>query len=307
MRTETTDAFVRVVLERRGVRAVVIPELGGKIEELEIGGRQWLWTSDALPLRTPIPGTSYVETADTGGYDECFPTVGPCTFEGAALQDHGELWSQPAALDRNDRSVTCSWRARSVPALFSRTTSIEDDGSVRMTYRVKNEQAKRVPFLWSAHPLLPLTDDTALDLPRARMRVFAAHNLAVADGDGVWPNLVLADGRVVDLTKPTSIASSFALKVFLDLGERDGHVAIRQGGARLACDFDPREVTHFGLWLNRRGWTPFAKGTPYVNLAFEPCIGAPDPLSDAVSTWKSAAWLEPNATRTWSLTWRASR
>jgi galactose mutarotase-like enzyme len=81
--------------------------------------------------------------------------------------------------------------------------------------------------------------------------------------------------------------------------------ALEEGDARLEVELDTREVPHFGLWLNHRGWTPFEGGAPYGNLAFEPCIGAPDPLSDALGDWDSAAWLGPREMRRWSLVWRA--
>ena len=46
----------------------------------------------SFPLRLPRSGASYVETADSGGWDECFPTVG-ASPRAAAEPDHGELWS----------------------------------------------------------------------------------------------------------------------------------------------------------------------------------------------------------------------
>jgi len=51
--------------------------------------------ADTLTGNTNVDVFSYVETADSGGYDECFPTVGPCTlpsdverYGGLALPDH---------------------------------------------------------------------------------------------------------------------------------------------------------------------------------------------------------------------------
>ena len=82
---------------------------------------------------------------------------------------------------------------------------------------------------------------------------------------------------------------------------------MEQGGARLEVAVSPKDVTHFGLWLNHGGWTPFDGGVPYTNLAFEPCIGAPDPLDAALGRWRSAATLAPRATRSWGITWRGVR
>ena len=56
-------------------KVVIIPALGGKIASMEMAGREWLWTSDVIAHPAPIDGASYVETADPGGYDECFPTL----------------------------------------------------------------------------------------------------------------------------------------------------------------------------------------------------------------------------------------
>jgi hypothetical protein len=50
-----------------GTRLAIIPALGGKIAAMELGGRQWLWTSDTIAYAEPVDGASYVETADTGG------------------------------------------------------------------------------------------------------------------------------------------------------------------------------------------------------------------------------------------------
>ncbi len=98
-------SFGTVELRGGHARAVLIPALGGKISELWFGDRQWLWTNPQLPYRAPSKGASYALTADSGGLDECFPTVAACalpsTVRGAGgreLPDHGELWSQPAPL-----------------------------------------------------------------------------------------------------------------------------------------------------------------------------------------------------------------
>ena len=61
-----------------GSRVVIVPALGGKIAQLELGGRQWPWASDVMPYAVPDENAPYAESGDTGGYDDCFPTVAPC-------------------------------------------------------------------------------------------------------------------------------------------------------------------------------------------------------------------------------------
>ncbi|AHG91964.1 hypothetical protein J421_4427 [Gemmatirosa kalamazoonensis] len=320
-----------VRLDGGGSRVVIDPALGGKITSLLLGGREWLWTSGVLP-RLPVgpavaadDDASYVRTADTGGYDECVPTVGACRLPrdvpghgGVALPDHGELWSQHARSEVFDDDVTgiaaiTHWTGRRLPYDFTRTVRVDEDGEVLMDYAINNRGGTPLPFLWSSHPLLPLTADTRLDLPAgARVRVWAQHgiDLGGAGAEHRWP-LLQADGASVDFSRPGDVrgrARGWACKLFLDLPTHVPLVslAVEQDGSRLEVSVSPKHVTHFGLWLNHGGWTPFDGGTPYMNLAFEPCIGAPDQLDEALGAWQGAAWLRPGASRRWALEWRAT-
>lgn len=304
----------------------LLPALGGKIASLHLAGREWLWTSDVIPYRVPDAAAradddvSYVKTADTGGYDECFPTVGPCTlppdvpaFGGVALPDHGELWTQQPAVDvrRDDdgEAAAVTWTGRRMPYTVVRTALVHADGRVTLRYAATNDGRAPLPFLWSAHPLLPLGDRTRVHLPHgARLRVDATHALDVdgVPGEHAWPTLPVA-GRTVDMSHPAGVADGYACKLFLDLAPGPVVAAVEEDDARLEIAFDGGEVTHCGLWINDRGWTPFDGGTPYRNLAVEPCLGAPDSLAEALGRWDAAAWLAPGETRSWALEWRAVR
>ena len=314
-----------LVLRGGGSSAALVPALGGKIASLHLGGREWLWTSDVIAPRVPDEAlraddaASYVEVADTGGYDECFPTVGACVvpgdvagFGGLRLPDHGELWSQQPSVDvasaADGEQVTLTWTGRRMPYEFERTVRVDGDGRVVLRYAATNRGDAPLPFLWSAHPLLPLTARTRVHLPRgARLRVDAAHGLGAheAGADHAWP-AVRVDGAPVDVSHPAAVGDGYACKLFLDLPAGPVVAAVEEDDARLEVAMDGGEVTHFGLWLNNGGWTPFAGGRPYRNLAFEPCIGAPDSLADALGRWDAAAWLAPGETRRWTLAWRAT-
>ncbi|MEO7963071.1 MAG: hypothetical protein ABIT38_04085 [Gemmatimonadaceae bacterium] len=310
--------FGYVELHGGGTHVVLVPSLGGKISEMVLCGRQWLWTSDVIPYTRGIDGMSYVETADTGGMDECFPTVGACripgwvrAFGGVELPDHGELWSQEPALDivtggEGQRAVL-TWRGGRLPYRFQRDVRVLPTGVVHMDYAVVNDGNERLPFVWSAHPLFPMTQETRLILPDgARLRVFARHEIELGEvrSEHRWP-VVRGGGKAHDFSNPYAVAKRYACKLFLDMPE--GEATLREGDTELTVRFQSPDVPHFGVWLNKRGWTPFRREEPYMNLAFEPCIGAPDTLSDALGDWKSASWLEPGQERRWSLEWSARR
>ena len=315
-----------LVLRGGSTSVALVPALGGKIASLHLAGREWLWTSDVIAPRVPDDAlraddaASYVRVADTGGYDECFPTVGACTlpeavpgFGALRLPDHGELWAQQPTVEVAPADVgaeaTLTWTGRRMPYEFRRAVRVDGDGRVVMRYAATNRGDAPLPFLWSAHPLLPLTARTRVRLPTgARLRVDAAHGLALDPhgADGAWPTLQV-DGRAVDASHPAGVADGYACKLFLDLPTGPVVAAVEEDGARLEVAMDGGEVTHFGLWLNNGGWTPFANERPYRNLAFEPCIGAPDSLRDALGRWDSAAWLAPGETRRWTLAWSGRR
>jgi hypothetical protein len=297
---------------------LIVPALGGKIAHLELGGRQWLWTSDVIPYaQADDEAASYVETADTGGYDECFPTVGPCKvptwvrgFGGSQLPDHGELWSQVPTIDvrtsPEGQSATTTWMGRRMPYRFVREVRVTPTGDVECSYEAINTGTDRVPFIWSSHPLLPLTSNTRIELPQAtRMHVYAQHQIVLGVGatDLRWP-MARCSGKLLDLSNPAAVAKRYACKLFLEM--REGRAAIIEDGVRLEVTFDTAEVPNFGLWINRGGWTPFKRGQPYSNLAFEPCIGAPDTLEEALGAWKSAYWIDAGQSRRWSLRWRGA-
>lgn len=298
-------------------RLVCVPSLGGRIVELWLAGRQWLWTSDVIPFAPPQEGTSYAETADSGGFDECFPTVGSCRIPGWVrgwggldLPDHGELWSQIPELEvetgADGQAVVTTWEGRRLPYRLTRLARVTPDGAVVMTYHAVNDSADRIPFIWSAHPMLPLTEQTQILLPEgAPMRVYATHKLGMGDARSMhhWP-FVRAAGRVLDFLTPFAVAKEYACKLFLDMPV--GRARVREGNLELEATFDTKEVGQFGLWLNKQGWTPFRKREGvYLNFSFSPCVGAPDTLSDALGDWKKAQWLEPGEVRSWSVTWRA--
>jgi len=313
-------AFGFAELHGGGTRVRVIPALGGKIASLESLGREWLWTNDVIPQTEQTEGASYVEKGDTGGYDECFPTVAPCQlpsgvagFGGVALPDHGELWTQRAVVgvetQTDGQRVECQWSGRRMPYRFSRSVQVTPAGAVVMHYTVSNTGTVPLPFIWSAHPLFPMTAATRLDLPAgARVRVCSRHGDALRGltSEFRWPHARL-EKRIADLTVPDALARHYACKLFLDIPPGTSIVALEEGDARIEVVFDERHVPYVGLWLNKRQWTPFPRGKPYLNLGLEPCIGVPDSLAEALGEWRGAQWLPPGEARSWSLTWRTRK
>jgi hypothetical protein len=309
--------------------AVLLPALGGKIRDVTLGGRQWLWHNSQLPFAESAEGARFDTAGDSGGFDDCFPTVAagtlPTWVRGAGdlvLADHGDLWRRApeTIITTSDagHTASCRWDGTRWPWRFSRTVRVSPASEVRFEYEVHNAGANAMPFLWAGHALFPLTAQTRLLLPDgAKTRVWS-HVGADFGGSVVehhWPR-VRCGAVMADLSAPwTAVKSPYACRVYVELPPQECVIAIAEGEARLEMVVDGRAVPFVGVWINREAWTPFApkrswlpwgrKVAAYANVALEPCLGAPAGLSDAVASWDAAAWLAPDSAMQWAMTWRA--
>ena len=124
---------------------------------------------------------------------------------------------------------------------------------------------------------------------------------------------------MVDLSRPdAAFPVAYACKLFVELPRAEVVVALVEGNARLEMRFSGAEIPFVGVWINRGGWSPFPprrslaeklfskRREPYANLGLEPCLAAPDSLTDSVGAWDSAHWIDPGGVSRWSMNWRGS-
>lgn len=307
--------FAYAELRGGDARVLLVPSLGGKVAELWLAGRQWLWQNPLIPMALPVEGASWVETADTGGIDECFPTVGACRVPGwvrgaggVELPDHGELWSMEPSVDirtsPEGQMIVCRWSGQRYPYRFERTIRVDGAGVVHFDYACINDGHERLPFVWAAVPQFPLTDQTRVEVrDGTRLRVYARHGVEMGEprSEHQWP-FVRAGAKALDFSAPHEVARKYACKLYLDMEE--GGANLREGDRALELRWKSQQITHLGLWFNKRGWTPFRDEAPYLNCAIGPSIGAPDTVTDALGDWKAGAWLDPAIPKRWGFTVR---
>jgi galactose mutarotase-like enzyme len=309
-RQTTVAGFPAVALRNDEIEVVAVPAVGMKLTHLRrLRGREWLWRNPELPLALPKPGASFGDTADSGGWDECFPTIGVSPMPGAPagappLPDHGELWSADwvSSLYEDAEGTTLAGVARGVrfPYEFRRDVTLPREGhAVRFRYHLRHLGGDRFPWIWSAHPLLNVQPGTTLELPGVR-QVTVDHVQGRDDlspGDIVsWPGGIGGDPRT--FTFPAQ--GGWAVKLFGDQGGGPLVVTDPRQGERLEMSAVPSDVPQVGIWLNIGGWAAAGR-TPYYNLGLEPSIGAADRLVDALERWHTAETLEPGGERRWEL------
>jgi len=310
-RQTKVSGFPAVALRSAELEVVAVPSIGMKLTNLRrLSGREWLWRSDQIPLALPEQGTSYVETADSGGWDECFPTVGASPIPGAPgdtprLPDHGELWSAPWSSSVYDHAggttLAGSAQGTAFPCELQREVTLDPQQPVvRFRYRLRHGGKTPFPWIWSSHPLLNVQPGSELTLSGVtQVKIDAVHGRDDLSKDDVvsWPGAI--GGNADRFTFPDN--GGWAIKLFGDLtGESTLRLTDPRKGEQLEMVVRAAEVPQVGVWINCQGWAPPGR-TPYYNLGLEPCIGAPDRLDVAVSDWRTAQILQPGEEREWSL------
>ncbi len=316
---DSVQGFRALTVGNGLIAFTIVPELGGKLTSLRDlrTGREWLWTNPRLPYRRVEHGASYVREADTGGWDECFPTVAPCAYplppwQGIALPDHGELWSQAwqTEVERTGGGgVAVRERADGValPYAFERRIGLEPgSAALRFDYALRSTASHDLAFIWSAHPLLVLEPGMRLTLPEgAVVHVNQGGSGSAPDeGEYAWPLRASTTGGELNLTQLPDPSAGVAFKLWSrPLPEGWVALAARNGGLRF--QFDPALLPQVGLWLNAGGWSGTG-GEPYRNLGLEPCLGAQDSLQEAVERYGRYGTLPAGGAREWWLEARLS-
>jgi len=301
------DGFRRVVVHNDVFRCEFIPELGAKIAQIHDlrTGRDWLWRHPRLAYARVDSSASYVDLADTGGWDECFPTVGRCHYpaqpwRGVLLPDHGELWCQSPTwhLECTDTTVVCTsvWHGMALPYQFTRTIRIADDHTMQFDYCVTNQSDANMHWIWCAHPLIALEEGMSLNIPTNT-------TFWHTDDTGVFvaesARAIRVGATTLDLQRLPAHQSGMAVKLYSDVLNAGWVQVIARDGC-LTMDWDITQVPQLAIWLNAGAWSNDG-GSPYYNMGVEPAIGVYDALSDAYTHTSTYATLAAGQQRCWRL------
>ena len=278
----------------------VLPTWGAKIASLrDAEGRERLWHNPYLPWQPPNATTSYVRQADVGGWDECFPAVGPGPYpqppwQGRPIRDHGEVWAHAWDLQDDATGLRLTTTGDEFPYRLTRTLRLAADAAlIELDYALTNLSDAPFAYLWCAHPLLAIAPGMQLLLPTGS----PVRSSGVLPARFSWPH-----AGALDVTHVPASDAGWAAKLYAGpLSE--GWAALRdpQTGQELRFEFDPAETPYVGLWLNYGSWSG-AGTAPYYNLGLEPCTGMPGDLARALDpAWNAFGTVAPHSTRAWSL------
>ncbi len=303
--------FRTVELHNGSLHLEVLPELGGKLASLSLAGEGGELLQPPLKPYAPRTPAMPFDEADGSGWDECLPSIGPCTLPGGArVEDHGDFWRVPFEVTAStETDLHLRAEGTSLPFVFERGLRL--DGPVlHLDYSIKNTGAERIPYGWSTHPLFAVEPGDCIYLPASIREVMAqaSSDGRLEPGKHPWPVTRNArDGEPLDLSLVLQDNAGVGDKLVLP-APQEGWAALERKTlrTRLTLSWTPSEWTVLGLWLCYGGWPSAPDAKKGYAVALEPCNLPVDSLADSLAQG-GGAWLAPGEERRWSMRLEVAR
>jgi galactose mutarotase-like enzyme len=295
------DGQPSIRIENEHLAADVLPGMGGKILHLvdKAADRNVLWRNPRVPVR-PGPLQADVDDWFAGGWDDAFPTGGPCLNEhGDRLPYMGEIWNLPlrarVASDGPDEGVlVLDGHTPITPARWTRTITLRAGEPVlRLHTRIENVGHKPFSFSWGSHPALAVHEGMRLDVPALRGEVTdAGSGGPLGDLGETYAYPLLREGGPGELDVRRVPAPSFACHALHALtGLEGGWLAATDPATSrgFGVVFDP--ALHRCVWQ----WMSYGGFRGWYHAILEPWTAPQPALADARKAG-TALTLEPGET-----------
>lgn len=276
----------------------MLPELGGKLQTLRLtgSGHNVLLEPPEYSYRRASPGAAF-DQFDTSGFDECFPTVGACEHAGVLHADHGALWSAPWSFERESASAAVMRAGASGQLWTFARRMVVRKATLRLEYEVQSTSTAMQEVLWSAHPLLSVSERSRVVLPPSvremQIESSAGDRLGKHGAKVAWP--------VPDIATLVGPRSRSAEKLFcgpLPPAQTEAALHDARSGVVTTLRFDAGLTPYLGLWVSQGGWPEDPARRRHFTVALEPTSSPVDSLAEAAGL--GAAWrLAPEETKRW--------
>ncbi|MGO9307881.1 MAG: hypothetical protein ACLQDL_02520 [Spirochaetia bacterium] len=271
------NGFAAVELETEWLKAIVLPELGGKIISLlnKTNGFDCTFVNPFTGLVRYPYDAAYVTT--DCGIGDLFPSIavgfhtdGP--WKGIPLPDKGEIWTQPMETVVLPAGLAQTTFGVRFPYRFVRKLEICEHRII-LDYTLENLCPFDFKYIWSLQPHLRISGNmeiVAAGTPSFYVDWSRNHSFEAQERLYSWPRAHAADSdREIDFSRIGAMTGD-AEKLYLT-GLDQGVVSLHYDDEREAVTFrfDPSLIPNCGLWINKEGWPIEGNRTKLV--AIQPC------------------------------------
>ena len=293
-----------ITLESEMIAAQFLPGIGAKMCSLiyKPAGTELLLQRPNEAYRLAPYDGDYVAQGECSGFDEMFPSIDKCFYEGfpwrgTPIPDHGEAWSIPWACAEADGKLHFATHGVRFPYRLEKWVSFSDDATVHTDYRLTNLSGFDFDFMWASHMMLNLEEGAELALPDGVRKIVTASSFDDSLGrygdEFDWPVATLPDGRRRDLRRMQPKTARDVVKYFVKGRMPEGWCALTypRSGFTLRLIWPAEQVPYLAILPDEGGWQDL------YNIFLEPATASFDRLDVArvrgeCSTVKAAATYE---------------
>ncbi|MDR9414962.1 MAG: hypothetical protein RI564_01670 [Gracilimonas sp.] len=304
---QTNHEVELIEIQNQHTKLTVCPNFGGKI--ISIKSR----TTDTEFLKQPFIDIRKITEPEYGmdflppysfGFDECFPTVEPCSYHllngnKVSIPDHGEVWNRKWDVAKTRNSIEMNIRGIDLDYKLTKKISLHNH-LILMTYELSNTGSQDFRYLWSTHPLLHIEENDEILLPKDvhEVEVYYSNNKQLIKGDKYQWASNLKHNLVSNIVQ--GVNSNFASKVFVkDPHTKKAGLYRRGEDQSIVFDFTYSGIEQLGIWMTYKGWPENSNNKDYT-VALEPTTTSMDSLSEAIEQ-NDAKYIRAGESIDWSL------
>lgn len=292
--------FPALALESERMRAVLVPDLGGKIVSLFDKAHQHEWLVPPMrPVKQTAFGADFV-SQDMSGWDEMMPTISACTVDGTSYPDHGEVWSIPWTVETDRGEARLSVEGKGWPYRFTRAAALVTPDCLELRYALKNNAERPFPYLWAAHPQFSAGASTHIILPDEVERVINVIEDDPAWGAAgethEWPAARDRGGQTLRLDRVRPVNLRACRKFYVPPEQHASWAGLAEEalGCQMRLSWSPAETPYLGLWVDEGTYNARPVAAP------EPSSGYYDSLERAIGNG-SVSMAAPGEERRWTM------
>lgn len=249
-----------VQIENEILKVVVLPQRGANISSIvyKPTGREWMW-NNPNPYKLPPYAASFVEY-DISGFDDMFPTVGPCRYPDGAwkrieMPDHGEVWALPWDYKIDKNSVKFWVYGMRLPYLLEKTIILSKN-TVKISYKVTNFAPEPMKAFWAAHSLVAV--ESGMEM------IYPADTVLKGDSSPWTPAI---KGKIMSIALGDA-STKIARKLFTEKVSAGWSGFYNQKSKEfLVYEYPKDKIPYIGIWINQGG---FPSGEWHYNVGIEP-------------------------------------